>query len=84
MRTQYAGRPMAATGHTGTTPDRVAELVAEVGPVEGLYRLEDAERVAETLANEKAEQGHHATAAGFRRAAHSLRQQQFELVARFA
>jgi len=75
---------MAPTGHTGVTPDRVGQLVAEVGPVAGLYRLEEAEGVALRLAAEAAQRGQHHTAAGFQRAALSLHRQQFELVSRFA
>jgi len=84
MRTQYAGRPMAPVGHTGVTPDKVAELVRQVGPVVGLYRLEEAEACAHALADAARERGHHHTAAGLDAAAVNLRRQQFELVERFA
>ena len=84
MRTQYAGRPMALVGHIGRTPDKVAELVSQVGPVQGLYRLEEAEACAHALADAARERGQYHTAAGLDAAAVSLRRQQVELVARFA
>jgi len=70
--------------HRGQTPDRVGELVAAVGPVAGLYALEDAERVALQLASEARERAQHHTAAGLEAAALIARRQQFELVERFA
>jgi hypothetical protein len=84
MRTQYAGRLMAPVGHSGTTADKVRELVAQVGPVVGLYRLEEAEACAHALADAARERGQHATAAGLDAAAVNLRRQQFELVERFS
>ena len=75
---------MAPAGHTGPVVDRVGDLVREVGPVVGLYRLEEAEGCALRLAAEARERGQHHSAAGFQRAALSLQAQQFDLVARFA
>lgn len=70
--------------HAGPVVDRVADLVKRIGPVRGLYHLEDAEAVARTLAAEARERGQHETAAGLDRAANLLLGQQFELVERFA
>jgi len=63
--------------------DRVGELVAELGPVKGLYHLEEAEAVARKLAADARERGQQHTAAGLDAAAALCYRQQFELVARF-
>jgi len=72
------------SGHRGPVLDDVGALVAELGPVQALYRLEEAEKLTRDAAAEASEKGLHDTATALTASAWRLRGQQFQLVERFA